>query len=143
MPKPFPYFPRFPLNGEEKLLLYLDVGGKIIYLLILIAMLFFALRKCKRNGGRRQTTLRFHGAASDDDGDTSSGEIAMTPTSLARHRQRHRSSASPTEIQKFRHQFTGDQHSLYHGTIGWALGLKVAVLGLTRSSLVQMVTRRR
>ncbi|KAF3948074.1 hypothetical protein CMV_025880 [Castanea mollissima] len=29
-------------------------------------------------------------------------------------KQRHRSSASPTEIQKFRHQFTGDQHSLYH-----------------------------
>ena len=46
-------------------------------------MLFFALRKCKRNGGRRQTTLRVNGAASDDDGDTCSGEIAMTPTSLA------------------------------------------------------------
>ena len=45
-------------------------------------MLFFALRKCKRNGGRRQTTLRVNGAASDDDGDTSSGEIAVTPTSL-------------------------------------------------------------
>ena len=73
----------FFCDREEKLLLYLDVGGKIIYLLILIAMLIFALRKCKRNGGRRQTTLRFNGAASDDDGDTCSGEIAMTPTSLA------------------------------------------------------------
>ena len=67
----------FFCDREEKLLLYLDVGGKIIYLLILIAMLFFALRKCKRNGGR---TIYI---ASDDDGDTCSGEIAMTPTSLA------------------------------------------------------------
>ena len=67
----------FFCDREEKLLLYLDVGGKIIYLLILIAMLFFALRKSKRNGGR---TIYI---ASDDDGDTCSGEIAMTPTSLA------------------------------------------------------------
>ena len=72
----------FFCDREEKLLLYLDVGGKIIYLLILIAMLFSALRKCKRNGRRRQTTVHVNGAASDDDGDTSSGEIAVIPTSL-------------------------------------------------------------
>ena len=45
-------------------------------------MLIFALRNCKRNGGRRQTTLRFNGAASDDDGDACSGQIAMSSTSL-------------------------------------------------------------
>ena len=72
----------FFCGREEELPLYLDVGWKIIYLLILIAMLIFALRKCKRNGGRRQTTLRFNGAASDDDSDACSGQIAVSSTFL-------------------------------------------------------------
>ena len=86
MPKPFPHSPLFPSTGkhngytyctvisvclflflgvdtiffcdrEEKLLLYLDVGGKLIYLLIVIAMLTFALRKFKRNGGWITSTI--------------------------------------------------------------------------------------
>ena len=41
-----------------------------------------ALRSCKRNGGHGQTTLLVNGAC-EDDGDTSSSQIAMAPTSLA------------------------------------------------------------
>ena len=46
-------------------------------------MLFFALYKCKRNGGRGQTTSGVNATGDDDNGDSSSGQIAMGPTSLA------------------------------------------------------------
>ena len=59
---------------EEKLM------GKQ-YTSILIVVLFIALYKCKRNGGRGQTTSGVN-AGDDDNGDTSSGQIAMGPTSL-------------------------------------------------------------
>ena len=66
------------LHREEKLLLQIEVAGQIAYLLILIVVLFFALRKCKRNGGRVQTTVRVYA-----DGDTSGDQITTSPTSLA------------------------------------------------------------
>ena len=66
------------LHREEKLLLQIEVTGQIAYLLILIVVLFFALRKCKRNGGRVQTTIRVYA-----DGDTSGDQITTSPTSLA------------------------------------------------------------
>ena len=65
------------LHREEKLLLQIEVTGQIAYLLILIVVLFFALRKCKRNGGRVQTTVRVYA-----DGDTSGDQITTSPTSL-------------------------------------------------------------
>ena len=37
------------LNREEKLLLQIEVAVQIVYLLSLTVVLFFALRKCKRN----------------------------------------------------------------------------------------------
>ena len=66
------------LHREEKLLLQIEVTGQIAYLLILIVVIFFALRKCKRNGGRVQTTVRVYA-----DGDTSGDQITTSPTSLA------------------------------------------------------------
>nr|POF03277.1 hypothetical protein CFP56_44197 [Quercus suber] len=78
MSKPFSYFPSSPLNGEEKLLMQIEVAIQLEYLLILTVVLFFALRKCKRNGGRVQTTVRFNA-----DGDTSGDQITSSPTSLA------------------------------------------------------------
>ena len=83
----------------------IEVARNLIYLLFLIVMLFFALRKCRcrrksRGGGRVQTnggdtasgqvevhhnvTGQISGevsidvAGDDDDGDTNNGEIAMT-----------------------------------------------------------------
>ena len=66
------------LHREEKLLLQIEVAGQMVYLLVLIVVLFFALRKCKRNGGRVQTTVCVNA-----DGDTSGDQIATSPTSLA------------------------------------------------------------
>ena len=66
------------LHREEKLLLQIEVAVQIVYLLILTVVLFFALRKCKRNGGRVQTTVCVNA-----DGDTSGDQIATSPTSLA------------------------------------------------------------
>ena len=66
------------LHREEKLLLQIEVAGQIVYLFVLIVVLFFALRKCKRNGGRVQTTVCVNA-----DGDTSGDQIATSPTSLA------------------------------------------------------------
>lgn len=66
------------------MVLQLEVAGQIVYLLILIVMLFFALRKCKRNGGRGHqiTSILVNAGAGDDEGDSSSDQISMGPTSL-------------------------------------------------------------
>ena len=64
------------------MLLQIEVAGPIVDLLILIVVLFFALRKCKLNAGRVQTTVRVN-ASGDADGDTSGDQIALSPTSLA------------------------------------------------------------
>ena len=58
------------------------VAGQIVYLLILIVLLCFAPRKCKRNGGRVQTTVHVN-ASGDADSDTSGNQIAMSPSFLA------------------------------------------------------------
>ena len=68
----------FCIHREEKLLLQIEVAGQLGYLLILIVVLFFALRKCKRNGGRVQPTVRVNA-----DGDASGDQMATSPTSLA------------------------------------------------------------
>ena len=66
------------------MLLHLEVAEKIVYLMILIVILIYALlRKRKTNssrGGQRPVSFNVTG----DDGDTSSGEIsiAVTQTSL-------------------------------------------------------------
>ncbi|KAL4654975.1 hypothetical protein ACB092_01G418700 [Castanea dentata] len=106
----FSYFPP-PYSGEEKMLLQLDLAGKVAYLLTLIVLLLLYLQKWKRNrrGGRHvQTTNRVNvvranvaggevgdttgglyagevrfDVAGDDDSGTINGEIAMGPTSLA------------------------------------------------------------
>ena len=70
------------------MLMHLEIAAQIVYLLILIVALIFGLRKCKRNsrsnfigGGQGQTPVSLS-FTSDDGDDTSSGQIAMGPTSL-------------------------------------------------------------
>ena len=60
--------------------MHLEVARQIGYVLLIIIMLFLALRNCKRNGG--QTTSSVNGA-SEDGSDTGSNQIATAPTSLA------------------------------------------------------------
>ena len=68
--------------------MHLQVALKIVHLLILIVVFIIVLRKCKRNskpnsggGGQGQTPVSLS-FTSDDGDDTSSGQIAMGPTSL-------------------------------------------------------------
>ena len=75
-------------DREEEFLMHLEIAAQIIYLLILIVVLIFGLRKCKRDsrpkfigGGQGQTPVSLS-FTSDDGDDTSSGQIAMGPTSL-------------------------------------------------------------
>uniref|UniRef100_A0A2N9EZJ4 Uncharacterized protein n=1 Tax=Fagus sylvatica TaxID=28930 RepID=A0A2N9EZJ4_FAGSY len=84
LPKPFSYLPP-PLNSEENLLLQLEVAEvavRIVYLLFLIVIFIYALRKRKTNSSNGgQTSLSVNVAS--DGGDTSSTQITVDPTCLA------------------------------------------------------------
>ena len=68
---------------EEKLLMHLEVARQIGYVLLIIVMLFLALRNCKRNGGHGGQTTSSVNGASEDGSDAGSNEIATAPISLA------------------------------------------------------------
>uniref|UniRef100_A0A7N2L2L6 Uncharacterized protein n=1 Tax=Quercus lobata TaxID=97700 RepID=A0A7N2L2L6_QUELO len=73
----FSYFSR-PYRSEEKMLLQLDLAGKVLYLLTLIVLLLLYLRKCKRNrrdGRHVQTTNRLNVVRGDNGGETVRGQI--------------------------------------------------------------------
>ncbi|XP_023905367.1 uncharacterized protein LOC112017131 [Quercus suber] len=90
-----------PYSGEEKMLLQLDLAGKVLYLLTLIILLLLYLRKWKRNrgGGRRhvQTTNRVNVVRGDNGGDTIRGQIA----------RRFRANVAGGEVR----DTTGGQHA--------------------------------
>lgn len=64
------------------MVLQLEVVGQIVYLLILIVVLIFARRKCKRNSSSAGQTNVHVNAAGDVDGDTNSG-LVITSTTMA------------------------------------------------------------
>lgn len=76
-------------NSEEKILLQLDLAGKVLYLLTLIVLLLLYLRKWKRNrgGGRRhvQSTGRANVVRGDggNGGETISSQIAREVRAVA------------------------------------------------------------
>lgn len=76
----------FSIRREEKLLVRLEVVGKIFYLLILIVILVFALRKRKypnsSGGHEAPVRLRVSGTGNDDVGvtTTTSSQLPLDPT---------------------------------------------------------------
>ena len=63
--------------------MHLEVVRQIGYVLLIIIMLFLALRNCKRNGGHGGQTTSSVNCASEDGSDAGSNQIATAPTSLA------------------------------------------------------------
>uniref|UniRef100_A0A2N9G5Y4 Uncharacterized protein n=1 Tax=Fagus sylvatica TaxID=28930 RepID=A0A2N9G5Y4_FAGSY len=85
LPKPFSYLPP-PLNSEENLLLQLEVAEvavRIVYLLFLIVIFIYALRKRKTNSSNGGQTSLSVNVANDGGDTTSSTQITVDPTSLA------------------------------------------------------------
>ena len=66
-------------NSEEKMLLQVDLAGKVLYLLTLMVLLLLYLQKWKRNrrGGRHvQTTNPVNVVRGDNGSETIGGQIA-------------------------------------------------------------------